>query len=129
MTVDLAPAFATPFDGIDAAAVADAGPMTRGKVRDIVDLGDTLALIATDRISAFDRVLGTVPYRGQVLNELAAWWFERIADIVAAIYQGLDPRLRGAAGLSVFAHLEDLVGRGLASCDGAPRLDGTYAPA
>ncbi|MDG2027410.1 MAG: phosphoribosylaminoimidazolesuccinocarboxamide synthase [Acidimicrobiales bacterium] len=83
MTVDLAPAFATPFDGIDAAAVADAGPMTRGKVRDIVDLGDTLALIATDRISAFDRVLGTVPYRGQVLNELAAWWFERIADIVA----------------------------------------------
>lgn len=53
----------------------------------------------------------------------------RIADIVAAIYQGLDPRLRGAAALSVFAHLEDLVGRGLASCDGAPRLDGTYAPA
>ena len=53
----------------------------------------------------------------------------RIADIVAAIYQGLDPRLRGAAALSVFAHLEDLVGRGLAASDGAPRLDGTYAPA
>lgn len=53
----------------------------------------------------------------------------RIADIVAAIYQGLDPRLRGAAALSVFAHLEDLVGRGRATCDGAPRLDGTYAPA
>ena len=33
-------------------------------------------------ISAFDRVLGTVPYRGQVLNQLAAWWFERIADLV-----------------------------------------------
>lgn len=84
MTVDLEPAFATPFDGIDAAAVADVGPVTRGKVRDIVDLGDTLALIATDRISAFDVVLGTVPYRGQVLNELAAWWFERVADIVAS---------------------------------------------
>lgn len=82
MTVDLTPAFEHPFDGIDAAAVADLGPMTRGKVRDLVDLGDTLALIATDRISAFDRVLGTVPYRGQVLNELAAWWFERIADII-----------------------------------------------
>ena len=53
----------------------------------------------------------------------------RIADIVAAIYQGLDPRLRGAAALSVFAHLEDLVGRGRATCDGAPQLDGTYAPA
>jgi glyoxylase-like metal-dependent hydrolase (beta-lactamase superfamily II) len=53
----------------------------------------------------------------------------RIAEIVAAIYQGLDPRLKGAAALSVFAHLEDLVGRGLAASEGAPRLDGTYAPA
>jgi phosphoribosylaminoimidazole-succinocarboxamide synthase len=82
MSVDLAPALDTPFDGIDAADVADLGPLIRGKVRDLVDLGDRLALIATDRISAFDHVLGTVPYRGQVLNELAAWWFERIADLV-----------------------------------------------
>ncbi|MCJ2089084.1 MBL fold metallo-hydrolase [Methylobacterium sp. E-005] len=52
-----------------------------------------------------------------------------IAHIVAAIYQGLDPRLRGAAALSVFAHLEDLVDRGLVASDGAPRLDGTYRPA
>jgi glyoxylase-like metal-dependent hydrolase (beta-lactamase superfamily II) len=50
----------------------------------------------------------------------------RIPEIVAAIYQGLSPRLRGAAALSVFAHLEDLVGRGLAACDGPPRLDGVY---
>ena len=82
MTIDLAPAFADPFDGIDVHAVADIGPVTRGKVRDIVDLGDRLAFIATDRISAFDRVLGTVPYRGQVLNQLAAWWFDRIADLI-----------------------------------------------
>ena len=82
MTIDLAPALAAPFDGIDAEAVADLGPVTRGKVRDIIDLGDRLALVATDRISAFDRVLGTVPYRGQVLNQLAAWWFDRVADIV-----------------------------------------------
>lgn len=53
----------------------------------------------------------------------------RVAEIVAAIYQGLDPRLRGAAALSVFAHLEDLVEGGRATCDGPPRLDGTYAPA
>ena len=53
----------------------------------------------------------------------------RIADIVAAIYQGLDPRLKGAAALSVLAHLEDLVGRGLATAQGPPSLDGTYAPA
>ncbi|MEL6062671.1 MULTISPECIES: MBL fold metallo-hydrolase [unclassified Methylobacterium] len=52
-----------------------------------------------------------------------------IDQIVAAIYQGLDPRLRGAAALSVFAHLEDLVGRGLVATDGAARLDGTYRPA
>ncbi len=82
MTVDLAPAIEQPFTGLDPEAVADLGPLTRGKVRDIVDLGATIALIATDRISAFDHVLGTVPYRGQVLNQLAAWWFDQIADIV-----------------------------------------------
>ena len=82
MTIDLRPALDHPFTGIDGAAVASLGPLTTGKVRDLVDLGDTLALIATDRISAFDHVLGTVPYRGQVLNELAAWWFEQISDLV-----------------------------------------------
>lgn len=51
---------------------------------------------------------------------------ERIADIVAAVYQGLDPRLRGAAALSVFAHLEDLVSRGLADCEGPPLLHSRY---
>ena len=59
MTVDLTPAIDTPFDGIDADTVADLGALTRGKVRDLVDLGDRLALVATDRVSAFDRVLGT----------------------------------------------------------------------
>ncbi|MGH1569923.1 MBL fold metallo-hydrolase [Methylobacterium sp. P31] len=53
----------------------------------------------------------------------------RIPEIVAAIYQGLDPRLRGAAALSVYAHLEDLVERGLVACEGAPSLDTRYAPA
>ena len=82
MSPDLGPALAQPFTGIEAADVADIGPVVRGKVRDVVDLGDRLALIATDRLSAFDRVLGTVPYRGQVLNQLSAWWFARIADLV-----------------------------------------------
>lgn len=79
---DFRPALAQPFTGIEAAAMRDIGPLVRGKVRDVVDLGDRLALIATDRLSAFDRVLGTVPYRGQVLNQLSAWWFDRIADLV-----------------------------------------------
>ena len=38
--------------------------------------------VTTDRLSAFDRVIAGVPYKGQVLNQLAAWWFERPADIV-----------------------------------------------
>ncbi len=52
-----------------------------------------------------------------------------IRAVVGAIYQGLDPRLTGAAMLSVFAHLEDLVERGLAACDGPPRIDGRYRSA
>ena len=78
---DLGPALTQPFTGIEAADVVDIGPVLRGKVRDVVDLGEHLALVATDRLSAFDRVLGTVPYRGQVLNQLSGWWFERIADL------------------------------------------------
>jgi phosphoribosylaminoimidazole-succinocarboxamide synthase len=39
--------------------------------------------ITTDRLSAFDRVIAGVPYKGQVLNQLSAWWFERTADVVA----------------------------------------------
>jgi phosphoribosylaminoimidazole-succinocarboxamide synthase len=38
--------------------------------------------VTTDRLSAFDRIIGLVPHKGQVLNELAAWWFEQVADIV-----------------------------------------------
>jgi glyoxylase-like metal-dependent hydrolase (beta-lactamase superfamily II) len=52
-----------------------------------------------------------------------------IAAIVRTVYQGLAPHLRGAAALSVFAHLEDLVERGLAITDGPPLLDGTFRPA
>ena len=73
-----------PFEGLSDAAAADLGPLYRGKVRDVVDLGDRLALVATDRLSAFDYVLGLVPGRGQVLNLLSAWWFEQLGDIVAS---------------------------------------------
>ena len=49
-----------------------------------------------------------------------------IPSIVRAIYIGIDPRLTGAAGMSVLAHLEDLVARGLVKTDGQPAIDGTY---
>jgi phosphoribosylaminoimidazole-succinocarboxamide synthase len=60
------------------------GPPERGKVRDVYRLGDDrLVLVATDRISAFDRVLGTVPRKGEVLTALSAWWFDHLAPVVA----------------------------------------------
>jgi glyoxylase-like metal-dependent hydrolase (beta-lactamase superfamily II) len=49
-----------------------------------------------------------------------------IPSIVRAIYIGIDPRLTGAAGLSVLAHLEDLVARGMVATDGQPAIDGVY---
>jgi phosphoribosylaminoimidazole-succinocarboxamide synthase len=58
------------------------GRKYRGKVRDIWVLGDRRVIVTTDRQSAFDVVLGTIPYKGQVLTAMAAWWFERTADIV-----------------------------------------------
>ncbi|MFA5851779.1 MAG: phosphoribosylaminoimidazolesuccinocarboxamide synthase [Spirochaetales bacterium] len=54
-----------------------------GKVRDWYALEDsTRLMVTTDRISAFDRIVSAVPWKGQVLNELSAWWNERTADIV-----------------------------------------------
>lgn len=52
-----------------------------------------------------------------------------IAEVVAAIYRDVDPRLHGAAALSVLAHLEDLVSRGLVASAGAPSVDGVFVPA
>jgi glyoxylase-like metal-dependent hydrolase (beta-lactamase superfamily II) len=52
-----------------------------------------------------------------------------IAELVRAIYRDTDPRLHGAAGLSVLAHLEDLVARGIATTEGDPSIDGVFAPA
>ena len=58
------------------------GAKYEGKVRDNYSTSDgRRILIATDRISAFDRVLGTLPLKGQLLNYVAAWWFDKTADI------------------------------------------------
>jgi len=58
------------------------GKRHEGKVRDFYLRGGQRVLITTDRVSAFDRVVGAIPYKGQVLNQLSAWWFEQLADIV-----------------------------------------------
>ena len=55
----------------------------RGKVRDVYDLGDQLLIVATDRISAFDYILGSgIPDKGRVLTQLSAFWFGLIGDLV-----------------------------------------------
>ena len=53
-----------------------------GKVRDQYELEDRLILVTTDRQSAFDRVLASIPFKGQVLNLTSAWWFEQTKDII-----------------------------------------------
>lgn len=58
------------------------GEKQTGKVRDIYTVAGRRVLITTDRVSAFDRVLGAIPFKGQVLNQLSAWWFEQVSDVV-----------------------------------------------
>jgi phosphoribosylaminoimidazole-succinocarboxamide synthase len=58
-------------------------PQAEGKVRESLALPEgRRLLVTTDRLSAFDRVLATIPYKGQVLNQLSAFWFERTADLI-----------------------------------------------
>jgi phosphoribosylaminoimidazole-succinocarboxamide synthase len=61
---------------------ANLGQKKSGKVRDIYDQGDKLILIATDRHSSFDRIIAHIPWKGQVLNQVSAWWFEQTKSIV-----------------------------------------------
>lgn len=58
------------------------GKRTKGKVRDIYEQDGRLILITTDRQSAFDRHIALIPHKGQVLNQLSAWWFSATADVV-----------------------------------------------
>jgi phosphoribosylaminoimidazole-succinocarboxamide synthase len=57
------------------------GDLYRGKVRDNYARGDQIVMITTDRVSAFDHVLGTIPFKGEVLSRLTAFWFDKVKDI------------------------------------------------
>src|SRR5262249_59446051 len=57
------------------------GRRVEGKVRDSYLAGDRRTIVVTDRVSCFDRVVGTLPFKGQVLNQIAAFWFEATARI------------------------------------------------
>jgi phosphoribosylaminoimidazole-succinocarboxamide synthase len=70
----------------EAVLITDLGDLplvARGKVRDIYSLGEELLFVATDRISAFDHVLGSgIPDKGKILTQISAFWFEFLKDIV-----------------------------------------------
>ena len=67
-------------------------PDSRGKVRDIYDAGENLLMVATDRISAFDFILpDEIPFKGEVLNRISAFWFVKFADIVPNHLVSIDP--------------------------------------
>ena len=79
------------------------GAKSIGKVRDRYDLGDRLALITTDRQSAFDRVLAAVPFKGQALNLTSAWWFDQTRHIVPNQVLSIpDPNVTIAEKCTVF---------------------------
>ena len=83
----------------------------RGKVRDVYDLGETLLIVVTDRISAFDVVFDElIPDKGKVLNSIAAFWFDYTADILPNHVISTDPRAY-PAGLSEYE--EELKGRSM----------------
>ncbi|WOK96234.1 phosphoribosylaminoimidazole-succinocarboxamide synthase [Canna indica] len=76
---------------------------TRGKVRDVYDAGDHLVLVTTDRQSAFDRVLASIPFKGQVLNETSLWWFNQTQHITPnAVVSAPDRNVTIAKKCSVF---------------------------
>ena len=81
--------FATP---ILQTTLANRRPDRAGKVRDIYDFGDQLLIVATDRISAFDYVLGSgIPDKGKVLTQISTFWFARTQPIVGNHLLAIDP--------------------------------------
>ncbi|MFA5995771.1 MAG: phosphoribosylaminoimidazolesuccinocarboxamide synthase [Patescibacteria group bacterium] len=79
------------------------GKKRQGKVRDSYEQADKMILITTDRQSAFDRILASVPFKGQVLNEVSAYWFEHTKDIVPNHVLAVpDPNVTVAKKCTVF---------------------------
>jgi phosphoribosylaminoimidazole-succinocarboxamide synthase len=72
--------------------LADRRPDRQGKVRDIYEFGDRLLIVASDRISAFDYVLGSgIPDKGRVLTQVSTFWFEKTRSIVSNHVIATDP--------------------------------------
>jgi phosphoribosylaminoimidazole-succinocarboxamide synthase len=97
------PLIATSFPGLP--------PERSGKVRDLFDAGDDLVIVATDRISAFDYVLGSaIPDKGKVLTQLSTFWFNLTADVVPNHVLSVDPE---AFPAPLRSHADVLRGRSM----------------
>jgi phosphoribosylaminoimidazole-succinocarboxamide synthase len=91
--------------------LSDLPPHRQGKVRDIYEVGDALLMVATDRISAFDYVLGSgIPDKGKILTQLSAFWFDATRDIVPNQVLETDVRRYPAA---LQPHADVLAGRSM----------------
>ncbi len=66
---------------LERTALSELGALEEGKVRDNYVASDRRFIVVTDRVSCFDVVVGTLPFKGQVLNEIAAFWFDRTREI------------------------------------------------
>lgn len=79
------------------------GERKQGKVRDVYTADDKIFLIATDRQSAFDRILASIPFKGQVLTQTSAFWFEKTKDIIQNhVIEVPDPNVVVCKKLKVF---------------------------
>ncbi len=68
------------------------GQLYRGKVRDNYSRGDRIVMVTTDRVSAFDHVLGTIPFKGEVLSRLTLFWFDKVKDLAPThVLEAPDP--------------------------------------
>ena len=66
---------------LERTSLSGLGERAEGKVRDSYIRGDERTIVVTDRLSAFDRIVGTIPFKGQVLNQIAQYWFDETAHI------------------------------------------------
>ena len=90
-------------------------PLRRGKVRDVYEVdADRLLLVATDRVSAFDVVMGeTIPHKGTVLTQITAWWLRQLEPRIEhhMLYADIEDVLRAVPSLR--DHEQELAGRSM----------------
>ena len=79
---EIASCLNTVFPGFEVSDFPSGTDLYKGKVRDVISLDREMLIITSDRISAFDRILSTIPCKGEVLNLLALYWFEQTGDIL-----------------------------------------------